>query len=199
MTTPRGAKHRDLEQRLRDIEAQLRELTAASLRRKQLGVSQGDFVVSGGGNVVVKDGGDLEILDAGGAVVFSALDGPVKVSKVNQTHSGWTTGPTGHTETYSVTVPEGYTKVFAFGSVSARARNNRTVWDALQISGTDATTDVSPGKLGHVSWSNVSVATGLVPGSTFQGQFTVNTVGDTSWGSDTWNSCTVNCLYIWQR
>lgn len=60
MVTPTGARHRDLEQRLRDLEDGLRTLTGATLRRRQMGVTEGDFVVSGGGSVIVKDGGGLE-------------------------------------------------------------------------------------------------------------------------------------------
>lgn len=60
MATPRAAEHRDLEQRLRNLEQQVRELTGAALRRRQLNVTEGDFVVSGGGSVVVEDGGSIE-------------------------------------------------------------------------------------------------------------------------------------------
>lgn len=59
MATPRAAQHRDLEQRIRDLEQQVRALTSATLRREQLSVEQGDFVVSGGGGVVVRDGGGV--------------------------------------------------------------------------------------------------------------------------------------------
>lgn len=44
---------------------QVRELSAAALRRRQLGVTEGDFVVSGGGSVIVEDGGGVTINDGG--------------------------------------------------------------------------------------------------------------------------------------
>lgn len=59
MATPRGSVHRDLEQRLRDLEAKVQSLTSVALRREQLEVTSGDFVVSGGGGVVIREGGDL--------------------------------------------------------------------------------------------------------------------------------------------
>jgi hypothetical protein len=61
MATPSGARHRDTEQRLLDLETGVRNLTAASLRRRQLSVTEGDFVVSGGGGVVIEDGGALQV------------------------------------------------------------------------------------------------------------------------------------------
>lgn len=65
MATPSGARHRDTEQRLLDLEAGQRNLTAASLRRRQLSVTEGDFVVSGGGGVVIEDGGGITVNDGG--------------------------------------------------------------------------------------------------------------------------------------
>lgn len=65
MATPRGSIHRDVEQRLRDIEKQLRTLTGVSLYRTQLGVSAGDFIVAGGGDVLVQDGGSIETKSPG--------------------------------------------------------------------------------------------------------------------------------------
>lgn len=67
MATPRAAEHRDLEQRIRDLEDQVRELTGAALRRSQLRVDSGDFVVSGGGSVYVREGGDLIVEHADGS------------------------------------------------------------------------------------------------------------------------------------
>lgn len=61
MATPRAAEHRDLEQRIRDLEDQVRQLTGQALRRQQLRVDSGDFVVSGGGGVYVREGGDLQV------------------------------------------------------------------------------------------------------------------------------------------
>lgn len=60
MATPRAAEHRDLEQRFRDIENQLRALSARLLGQRKLEVSEGDFVVSGGGGVKVQDGGTIQ-------------------------------------------------------------------------------------------------------------------------------------------
>lgn len=70
MATPRGAVHRDLEQRLRDMERTVRDLTSSALRRQQLSVSAGDFVVSGGGGVVVQDGGSLRVNHPNGALAL---------------------------------------------------------------------------------------------------------------------------------
>jgi hypothetical protein len=70
MATPRGSEHRDLEQRVRDLERHVRELTGAALRRRQLGVDQGDFVVSGGGDVVVQDGGRVRVQDEAGNTIM---------------------------------------------------------------------------------------------------------------------------------
>lgn len=80
MATPQGAKHRDLEQRLRDNEQQVRQLTAAALKQRQLSVEQGDFHVSGGGNIVVDDGGNInvtggDITTQGGSIVAKYSDG----------------------------------------------------------------------------------------------------------------------------
>jgi len=54
-----------MEQRLRNIETALRQLTGAALRRRQLAVTNGDFGVSGGGSVVVEDGGNVYVHDGG--------------------------------------------------------------------------------------------------------------------------------------
>lgn len=59
MATPQAAVPRDLEQRIRNIESTLRQITSATLRQRQLSVTEGDFVVSGGGNVLVRDGGNI--------------------------------------------------------------------------------------------------------------------------------------------
>lgn len=71
MATPRAAEHRDLEQRLRRLEQALQSLTSVALRRSQLSVTEGDFVVSGGGDVVVQDGGRLLDLYPTGEVAFT--------------------------------------------------------------------------------------------------------------------------------
>lgn len=65
MATPSGARHRDSEQRFLDLESAVRNLAAASLRRRQLGVTEGDFAVTGGGSVVVDGGGGIVINDGG--------------------------------------------------------------------------------------------------------------------------------------
>lgn len=59
MATPRGAEHRDLEQRLRNMQAQINRLASRVLGQRQLSVTEGDFVVSGGGGVLVQDGGTI--------------------------------------------------------------------------------------------------------------------------------------------
>lgn len=59
MATPRAAEHRDLEQRFRKLERQVRQLVAKALSRETLAVTSGDFTVSGGGDVVVQDGGSI--------------------------------------------------------------------------------------------------------------------------------------------
>src|SRR4051794_4906520 len=74
MATPRAAVHRDLEQRLRDLETQVRKLTSMGLRRDQLGVTSGDFVVSGGGSVIIKDAGDLVTSYPSGSDCMSVTD-----------------------------------------------------------------------------------------------------------------------------
>lgn len=75
MATPRGAEHHDLEQQLRDLRAQVRQLTGAALRRPNLGVTEGDFVVQGGGDVLVLDGGRLALIGDGGTIQQVANDG----------------------------------------------------------------------------------------------------------------------------
>jgi hypothetical protein len=67
MATPESAKHRDLEQRFRDLERKVRDLTSRALQRPAYGVSEGDFIVSGGGSVVVRDGGGIETEHDNGA------------------------------------------------------------------------------------------------------------------------------------
>lgn len=69
MATPEAAKHRDLEQRFRNLERAVRDLTSRTLYRPALGVSQGDFIVEGGGSVLVRDGGDIAA-EGGGSVVI---------------------------------------------------------------------------------------------------------------------------------
>lgn len=59
MATPEAAKHRDLEQRFRDLERTVRDLAGRVLHRPAYAVTEGDFIVSGGGSVVVRDGGGI--------------------------------------------------------------------------------------------------------------------------------------------
>lgn len=101
MATPRGAEHRDLEQRLRNIEAQLRQVTGAALRRKQLSVTEGDFVVSGGGNIIIKG--------ADGTPVWDALSGPMAADSVDTENNSLRIATT-WTEygNISVPIPSGY-------------------------------------------------------------------------------------------
>ena len=68
MATPRAAVHRDLEQRLRNIEHGLREARTAATRRPKFKVSSGDLTIDGG-NLTV-DGGDFLLLDTDGSTVF---------------------------------------------------------------------------------------------------------------------------------
>src|SRR5437868_3215629 len=68
MATPRAAQHRDLEQRLRNIEAGLRQAITRSLRRPKFEVSDGDLMINGGDLIV--DGGDFLLLDTDGSTVF---------------------------------------------------------------------------------------------------------------------------------
>lgn len=59
MATPQAAIPRDLLQRIATIEANLRALASQSLSQRQLSVTEGDFVVSGGGGVHVLNGGKI--------------------------------------------------------------------------------------------------------------------------------------------
>lgn len=59
MTTPAASIPHDLEQVIKDLQSALGDVTAASLRRKQLSVTEGDFVVTGGGGVYIREGGKL--------------------------------------------------------------------------------------------------------------------------------------------
>lgn len=70
MATPEAAKHRDLEQRFRDLERKVRDLTGRVLYRPALGVSEGDFIVEGGGSVVVRDGGGILAEHANGSAAM---------------------------------------------------------------------------------------------------------------------------------
>ncbi|MFC5730940.1 MULTISPECIES: tail fiber domain-containing protein [Nocardioides] len=62
MATPNAARHRDLEQRFADLQKQIRDLSAVVLHRRQLSVTDGDFVVSGGGNIIVRDNGAVAVM-----------------------------------------------------------------------------------------------------------------------------------------
>lgn len=95
MATPAGAQHRDLEQRLRDMERQVQALTSALLHRRQQNVTEGDFVVSGGGDVIVRDGGAIKALhDNGtngvhyGGLVSEGTEIPTGVGLLVQTETG---------------------------------------------------------------------------------------------------------------
>jgi hypothetical protein len=61
MATPRAAEHRDLEQRLRNIESTLRTLAGQVARRPQFTIESGDLTI---------DGGDVLMLDDDGSVMF---------------------------------------------------------------------------------------------------------------------------------
>lgn len=83
MATPRGSEHRDLEQRFRDLEQQLAEVRDTLLRRDQLKVDEGDFVVSGGGSIVAQH--------PDGSLMYY---GPLSVGGAPATNAGlWVTGP----------------------------------------------------------------------------------------------------------
>lgn len=104
MATPRGAEHRDIEQRLRDIEHRVAGLSSRVLTQRKAEVSQGDFVVKGGGNIV--------ILDADGNTVWSALDGPIRAENLASDVDS-TTMPNDTTwreyAAQNLTVPAGFT------------------------------------------------------------------------------------------
>lgn len=61
MATPGPARHRDLEQRLRNIEAAVQQVRGVIARRPKFEVSDGDLTV---------DGGDVLMLDTDGSVLF---------------------------------------------------------------------------------------------------------------------------------
>lgn len=108
MATPSGARHRDSEQRFLDLEAAVRSLTAASLRRRQLSVVEGDFVVSGGGGVIINDGGVLRAFHDNGedSLYVGPVGGPGSAyAFVVEDRSGW-----GMVRAYEET--DGDTKVF---------------------------------------------------------------------------------------
>jgi hypothetical protein len=60
---------------MRSVDAQLRDLTSTALRRSQLGVTEGDFAVSGGGSVIVQDGGHVQLNGTQGRIEQYADDG----------------------------------------------------------------------------------------------------------------------------
>lgn len=70
MGTPRGSEHRDLEQRFRTVEQRCADLATRVLMQRQLSVTEGDFVVSGGGNVIVRDGGAIYSTHSNGMLAF---------------------------------------------------------------------------------------------------------------------------------
>lgn len=114
MPTPTAAIPRDLETRLRSLEVGLREANARLLSRKQLSVTEGDFVVSGGGNVV--------ILDVDGNVAWDALNSPSKpmsyYAEVNSMDLAATWTEYG---AHDVEVPPNYNTVHVMMNVSAGA------------------------------------------------------------------------------
>jgi hypothetical protein len=128
MATPRGAEHRDLEQRFRDIERKVDALTASVLKQRQLQVSAGDFGVSGGGSVVVQDGGSVQVLgggsvevSGGGAVTVDGTPLAAVTADVVQwddnslnVATSWTTYGAAN-----LTVPTGYTRAMVSCFVSA--------------------------------------------------------------------------------
>lgn len=71
MATPHAAIPRDLQQRISLIEANVRALAAQTLSQRQLSVTEGDFVVSGGGGINVADGGFIRAEhDNGGQALY---------------------------------------------------------------------------------------------------------------------------------
>lgn len=199
MATPNGARHRDLEQRLRDIEAQIRQLNTVALRRKQLAVTSGDFVVSGGGSIVVEDAGNLQLLDALGNVVFDAASGPIKVAAAEDTATGFTVNTTlGTKATASVVVPDGYTQALRFGSVEVCARNTRAVLDYMWTGTPGSLTDVTPGAVGQCTSTDIDLQGGLNGGDVLSMVGRVQTGGG-GWGTDGFNSMSVHMLAIFLR
>lgn len=72
MGTPRAAEHRDLEQRFRNLESQVRKLLTVVGQRPQFEVTDGDLTIRGGALVV--DGGDFLLLDTDSSTVFRLGD-----------------------------------------------------------------------------------------------------------------------------
>lgn len=122
MATPRGAEHRDLEQRFRDLERKYDALASRVLMQRKAEVTQGDFVVKGGGNIV--------ILGPAGNTLWSALDGPIKVvSHAQSLDSPGLTSSWAEYLTYAVPVPDGFTScvVNLFTSTGATAAVGGTI------------------------------------------------------------------------
>lgn len=193
MATPRGAQHFDLEQRLRDLERQVQRLTSMSLRRSQLGVTSGDFAVTGGGSVLVEDGGSVdvdggdvnvtgggsvtvqgdgtfELRDASGDVVWSALDGPLKTKQVFQEDNSMNLA-TSFTSygSRTVNVPNGYTKAAVLLMVSAGSTFSVSVGNvAVQpvVAGTSGPSISSGNSSASVATSFFSTDVTLGPGDT---------------------------------
>jgi hypothetical protein len=61
VATPRASRHTDLEQRLRDLETSVRRLSSLALGQRQLTVTSGEIIVSGGGSVIIEDGGTVVV------------------------------------------------------------------------------------------------------------------------------------------
>lgn len=78
MATPRGAQHRDLEQRLRDMDQRVKALTNRVLRRPKLQVTSGDFsVLYPDGSAAVSTGVLMQSDGQGGLIpcyVFQVKD-----------------------------------------------------------------------------------------------------------------------------
>lgn len=77
--TPEGA----LGRRLQRLESQIRLLMRDRASRQHLGVSEGDFIVAGGGSVEVEDGGGVHVTEGGDITVqggkFAVLDATGKI------------------------------------------------------------------------------------------------------------------------
>jgi len=102
MATPYGAIPRDLEQRLRSIEQQLRDVAGAALYRRQLNLTSGDFTVEGG-SVTVRGGGGVTVEDGGGFVAKytgggeAVTFGPATVVDGRSTQALWLKDENVHT------------------------------------------------------------------------------------------------------
>lgn len=101
MATPNGARHRDLEQRLRDLEHQVRQLTGATLSRRQVAVDADTLAVTSTGHLAVSDGGRITGTDSANTVVLDA-GGPTSVG-LSRPYLPWVAQPIGYSTTTSAT------------------------------------------------------------------------------------------------